>query len=79
MKILGGLSDATRGSITKVTADTQDSITTELDGGAHVVIWGDSSDLKLKKVIVDKILSDPNVIGDKTQVDVSAPSRPIIK
>lgn len=79
LKILGGLSDATRGSITKVTADTQDSITTELDGGAHVVIWGDSSDLKLKKVIVDKILSDPNVIGDKTQVDVSAPSRPIIK
>ena len=79
LKVLGSLSSSMRGSITKVTAATQDSITTELNGGEHVVVWGDSSDLELKKAIVDKILSDPNVIGDKTQVDVSAPSRPIIK
>lgn len=79
LKILGDLSDAMRGTVTAVSADTQDSITTELDGGAHVVVWGDSSDLKLKKAIVDKILADPNVIGDKTQIDVSAPKRPIIK
>lgn len=79
LKVLGGLSDSMRGSITKVTAATQDSITIELNGGEHVVVWGDSSDLALKKAIVDKILSDPKVIGDKKQVDVSAPSRPIIK
>ncbi|MCH9274726.1 FtsQ-type POTRA domain-containing protein [Bifidobacterium amazonense] len=79
LKVLGGLSDSMRSSITKVTASTQDSVTTELNGGEHVVVWGDSSDLKLKMAIVDKILSDPDVIGDKTQVDVSAPSRPIIK
>ncbi|WP_241460990.1 cell division protein FtsQ/DivIB [Bifidobacterium biavatii] len=79
LKVLGGLPDAMRTSITKVTASTQDSITTEFNGGEHVVVWGDSSDLELKVAIVDKILSAPNVIGDKTQVDVSAPSRPIIK
>ncbi|MBW3077743.1 cell division protein FtsQ/DivIB [Bifidobacterium simiiventris] len=79
LKVLGSLPDSLRSTITKVTADTQDSITTELNGGEHVVIWGDSSDLPLKQAIVDKILSDPNVIGDKKQVDVSAPSRPIIK
>ncbi|WP_420829347.1 cell division protein FtsQ/DivIB [Bifidobacterium miconis] len=79
LKVLGGLPDAMRKTITKVTAGTQDSITTELNGGEHVVVWGDSSDLELKMAIVDKILSDPKVIGDKTQIDVSAPSRPIIK
>lgn len=79
LTILGSLPDSMRASITKVTAATQDSITTELNGGEHVVVWGDSSDLELKQAIVDKILGDPKVIGDKTQVDVSAPSRPIIK
>lgn len=79
LKILGGLPDSLRSTITKVTANTQDSITTELNGGEHTVIWGDASDLTLKQAIVDKILSDPKVIGDKKQVDVSAPSRPIIK
>ena len=66
-------------SITKVTAETQDSITTEINGGDRVIVWGDSSGLKLKKAVVDKIINDPNVIGDKHNVDVSAPLRPIIK
>ena len=35
--------------------------------------------MKLKSAIVDKLLSDPSLIGDKHQIDVSAPSRPIIK
>ena len=42
-------------------------------------MWGDSAELKLKMAIVDKIMNDPNVIGDKKQINVSAPGRPIIK
>lgn len=79
LKILSSLPESMRNSITKVTAATQDSITTEFNGGERVIVWGDSSDLKLKKAVVDKIINDPNVIGDKHNVDVSAPLRPIIK
>mgnify|MGYP000140459965 FL=1 len=79
LKILSSLPESMRNSITKVTAETQDSITTETNGGDRVIVWGDSSDLKLKKAVVDKIINDPNVIGDKHNVDVSAPLRPIIK
>lgn len=79
LTILDSLPESLRKQITKVTAGTQDSVTTELNGGEHVIVWGNSSDLKLKKAVVDKILSDPNVIGDKTQVDVSAPLRPVLR
>lgn len=79
LKILNLLPHNMRGSITKVTAKTQDSITTELNGGQRVIVWGDASDMKLKKAVVDKIINDPTKIGDKHQVDVSAPLRPIIK
>lgn len=79
LTILGGLPDTMRTVITKVSAKTQDSITTKLSSGKYVVVWGDSSELKLKSAIVDKLLSDPSLIGDKHQIDVSAPSRPIIK
>lgn len=79
LTILGGLPDTMRTVITKVSAKTQDSITTELSSGKYVVVWGDSSELRLKSAIVDKLLSDPSLIGDKHQIDVSAPSRPIIK
>ena len=68
LKILSSLPESMR-----------NSITTELNGGDRVIVWGDSSDLKLKKAVVDKIVNDPNVIGDKHNVDVSAPLRPIIK
>ena len=78
LTILGSLPESMRQSITKVTAATQDSIAITLSDG-HVVVWGDSSQLKLKKAVVDKILHDPNVIGNKMQVDVSAPLKPIIK
>ena len=79
LAILDSLPESLRKQITKVTAKTQDSVTTELNGGEHVVVWGNSSDLKLKKAVVAKILSDPNVIGDKTQIDVSAPLRPVLR
>ena len=79
LKILDVLPESLRTQITKVSAETQDSVTTELNGGEHVIVWGDSSNIKLKKADVDKILSDPNVIGDKTQVDVSSPNRPVLR
>ena len=79
LRILSTMPEAMRHSVTKVTAETQDSITTELDQGNHVIIWGDGSDLKLKQAVVDKIINDPSKIGDKQQLDVSAPLRPIVK
>ncbi|PWG63648.1 cell division protein FtsQ [Bifidobacterium callitrichidarum] len=79
LTILGALPESMRQQITKVTAETQDSVTTTLDGGERVIVWGDSSQLKLKMAVVDKIINDPNVIGERHQVDVSAPLKPIIK
>ncbi|WP_339346764.1 cell division protein FtsQ/DivIB [Bifidobacterium apis] len=79
LRILSTMPEAMRHSVTKVTAETQDSITTELDQGKHVIIWGDGSDLKLKQAVVDKIINDSSKIGDKHQLDVSAPLRPIVK
>lgn len=79
LTILAALPESMRKQITKVTVETQDSVTTTLNDGEHVIVWGDSSQLKLKMAEVDKILNDPNVIGDYRQVDVSAPSRPILK
>lgn len=76
--ILDALPESMRNAIVKVQANTQDSITTQLDNGISIV-WGDDSDLKLKMAIVDKIMNDPNVIGDKKQINVSATARPIIK
>ncbi|QOL35305.1 cell division protein FtsQ/DivIB [Bifidobacterium lemurum] len=79
LKILASMSESMRQSVTSVTAETRDSITTTLNDGERIIVWGDSSDLELKKAVVDKIINDPNVIGDKQQVDVSAPLKPIIK
>lgn len=79
VKVVDSLSDAMRARMSKVTAQTQDSVTTELDNGNYTIIWGNASQMKLKKAVVDKIINDPNVIGDKHSVDVSAPLRPIIK
>lgn len=79
LKILGSLPESWRVDIAEVTADTQDSITTRMKTGDRTIVWGDASELTLKKAVVDKIINDPNVIGDKHNVDVSAPLRPIIK
>ncbi|MCH4209260.1 cell division protein FtsQ/DivIB [Bifidobacterium sp.] len=79
LKVLSALPDQMRQSITTVSAQTQDSITTELNGGDRIIIWGDASQLDLKKAVVDKIINDPTKIGNKHQIDVSAPLRPIIK
>ena len=76
--ILDAMPESWRTRVTAVSANTQDSVTTTLDNGITIV-WGDSAELKLKMAIVDKIMNDPNVIGDKKQINVSAPGRPIIK
>lgn len=79
LEILASLPESWRQSITKVTAKTQDSVTTELNNGQVTIVWGDASQLALKKAEVDKIINDPAVIGDKHQVNVSSPKKPIIK
>ncbi|MFT8704228.1 cell division protein FtsQ/DivIB [Bifidobacterium aquikefiricola] len=79
LKILASLPESLRQNITKVTANTQDSITTEISSGKYVIVWGDASQLEMKKAVVDKIINDPSKIGSKHNVDVSAPLRPIIQ
>ena len=79
LTVLDALPESMRARISRVTAATQDSITTEIDKGAHTIVWGDASDLKLKQAIVTTILADPKVIGDKHEVDVSAPNRPVLR
>lgn len=79
LEIVASLPESMRQRISKVTARTQDSITTELDNGNYVIVWGDASQLDLKKAEVDRIVNDPAVIGDKHQINVSSPRKPIIK
>ena len=78
IKVLSQMPEGMRGNVQEVTAKTQDSVTTKLADG-HTVVWGDSTQMELKVAIVTKVLADPNVIGGYGQVDVSAPSRPILK
>ena len=83
LTILGALPESMRKSITKVTAETQDSVTTTLNDGDRVIIWGDSSQLKLKLAEVEEI--DKNItagtagFAGKHQIDVSSSQKPIIK
>lgn len=76
LTILGALPESMRKSITKVTAETQDSVTTTLNDGDRVIIWGDSSQLKLKLAEVEEI--DKNItagtagFAGKHQIDVSS-------
>ena len=83
LAILGALPESMRKSITKVTAETQDSVTTTLNDGDRVIIWGDSSQLKLKLAEVEEI--DKNItagtagFAGKHQIDVSSSQKPIIK
>lgn len=79
LQILAALPESMRQRISAVTAKTQDSVTTVLDGGNYTIVWGDASQLTLKKAEVNAILGDPAVIGDKHHVDVTSPRKPIIK
>lgn len=76
--ILAGLPASMRGAISKVSAATQDSITTQLNG--YTVVWGDSSQLKLKTAVVDELINrNASKLNGKKRIDVSAPTRPIVK
>lgn len=79
VKIVSSLSESLRARVTKVSAKTQDSVETELGDVKKTIIWGNSSQIELKKAIVAKIIDDPSKIGNKCSLDVSAPVRPILK
>lgn len=85
LRIVSSLSQDFRSHVIRVSAKTQDSVETEVSypgpsGEVHrIVVWGDSSDLELKKAIVETIISDPSKIGNRQLLDVSAPARPILK
>ncbi|WP_427897129.1 cell division protein FtsQ/DivIB [Gardnerella piotii] len=85
LRIVSSLSQDFRSHVIRVSAKTQDSVETEVSypgpsGDVHrIVVWGDSSDLELKKAIVETIISDPSKISNRQLLDVSAPARPILK
>jgi len=79
VKIVSSLSESLRARVTRVSAKTQDSVETELGDVKKTIIWGNSSQIGLKKAIVAKIIDDPSKIGNKRSLDVSAPVRPILK
>ena len=79
VKIVSSLSESLRARVTKVSAKTQDSVETELGDVKKTIIWGNSSQIELKKAIVAKIIDDPSKIGNKRSLDVSAPVCPILK
>lgn len=79
VKIVSSLSESLRARVTKVSVKTQDSVETELGDVKKTIIWGNSSQIELKKAIVAKIIDDPSKIGNKRSLDVSAPVRPILK
>ena len=72
VKIVSSLSESLRARVTKVSAKTQDSVETELGDVKKTIIWGNSSQIELKKAIVAKIIDDPSKIGNKRSLDVSA-------
>lgn len=79
LRVVSSLPESLRSQVTRVSATTQDSIETLLGSSNRVIIWGDASDLALKKAIVESIIADSSKIGDKRCLDVSAPARPIMK
>ena len=85
LKIVSSLSEDFRSHVIRVSARTQDSVETEISSTVsnveihRVIVWCDSSDLDLKKAIVDVIINDPSKIGNRQRLDVSAPARPILK
>ncbi len=79
LKVLSALSAETRATITSVTAKTQDSITTVMNTG-YTIIWGDASRMKFKIAVSEKTIETLQSSGETYKtVDVSAPSRPIVK
>ncbi|PJM73623.1 cell division protein [Bifidobacterium primatium] len=78
LKILGTLDESMRRKIVKVEAKTQDSVTTKLSDG-YTIIWGNSSDIALKKAVVDKLLENPKQLDGAKTINVAAPDKATIK
>lgn len=79
IKVLAALDKDLRSHITSTEAKTQDSITTVLDSG-YTVVWGNASSMSTKQKIVTAIIAQLQAEGTATgTIDVSAPSRPIVK
>ena len=79
IKVLAALDKDLRSHITSTEAKTQDSITTVLDSG-YTVVWGNASSMSTKENIVTAIIAQLQAEGTATgTIDVSAPSRPIVK
>lgn len=77
--VLSDMDAGMRGQVTQTTARTQDSITTALNSG-YTVVWGNSSSMSTKRAIVAKVIQQLQAEGTNSgTIDVSAPSRPIIK
>lgn len=78
--VLASLPADMHASITTTTADSQDSITTALSSG-YTVVWGNSSSMPTKLAIVQKTIEQLAAEGDNVHktIDVSAPSRPIVR
>ncbi|WP_338070157.1 cell division protein FtsQ/DivIB [Bifidobacterium simiarum] len=78
VKVLGTLDESMRRKVSKVTAKTQDSVTTTLADG-YTVIWGNSSQMRLKKAVVDTLLKNPKQLGGAKTINVAAPDKATIK
>lgn len=78
LAVLAEVPDSMLATLTRVTAMTQDSVTTTTKDG-HTIVWGNASDMKLKVVVVQQLLDSPKILQGKKSIDVSAPKRPIIK
>jgi cell division protein FtsQ len=78
LSVLASVPTSLLSELTQVTAMTQDSVTTQTKDG-HTIIWGNASQMKLKAVVVEDLLSNKKVLGSKKSIDVSAPKRPILK
>jgi cell division protein FtsQ len=78
LSVLSQVPDSLLTQLTEVTAMTQDSVTTRMKDG-RTIVWGNSSQMKLKSTVVQAILSDKSMMQGKSSIDVSAPERPILK
>lgn len=82
LNVLASMSDDMRQTVTSMTAKTQDSITTVLNTG-FTIVWGDSSNMDLKKADVQeltkKITNGEDNLTWKRTIDVSSPKSPIVK
>jgi cell division protein FtsQ len=78
LQVLSHIPPSLRGTLSSVTAMTQDSVTT-VTGSGISIMWGDASQMKLKGEIVQHILVDHGLMNGKKTIDVSAPLRPIVR